>query len=261
MIFTLTGGTPGTLQLNSISPTTVGATARLTARGGVPPYTFAFTTNATGGTLSAAGDYTAGPTPGTDVVHVTDSVPATAGTSIQVNPALFVTITGPTDGAQLASGTVQVSAHSNAGPGYSIEIWADAVPRQMGPTNASGNVTLQVMLGNGAHQLQARMSSPTAVQSAFVNVVVDTVPPAISIGQPLAGDTVASPFTVSGTTEPNRPVDVKLDGMLAGSTISDGTGAWSVPIMQSITPGAHTLGAATTDLAGNPGTTQIGVQG
>jgi hypothetical protein len=64
---------------------------------------------------------------------------------------------------------------------------------------------------------------------------------------------------VSGTTEPNRPVSVLVDGIVAGSTTSDGAGVFSVEVLQSLASGPHTIAANTTDLAGNPGTTSVSV--
>jgi hypothetical protein len=260
VLFTLTGGAPGPLAANPAGPTTTSSSLVLTATGGTPPYTWAFVTNATGGTLGSDGSYTAGATPGTDVVQVTDSASATANLSIVVNPPPFVAIVSPSSGALLSTTTVQVSAHTNVPSPATIELWVDAAPRQMMPTNAMGDVTMTVTLSPGPHQLQARVpGQQPAVTSALVDITIDTTPPAITILSPTTGAQVSSPFTVSGTTEPNRPVSVLVDGIVAGSTTSDGAGAFSVEVLQSLASGPHTIAANTTDLAGNPGTTSVSV--
>ncbi len=68
---TVTGGVqvlPMTVTLAS------GAMQTFIAMGGTKPYTWAITTNASGATITSSGVYTAGSTPGMDVVTATDSM-------------------------------------------------------------------------------------------------------------------------------------------------------------------------------------------
>jgi streptogramin lyase len=65
-----------------------GAQVTLTASGGAGPYTWTMTTNGSGGSVTPGGDYTAGPSGGTDTITVTD---ANGGTST-------ITVTPPADG-------------------------------------------------------------------------------------------------------------------------------------------------------------------
>jgi hypothetical protein len=76
----------------TISPSNVTlepkARQNFTAFGGEGPYQWAFVTNASSGSLSAAGAYTAGPTGGvTDVVGVTDSHGAQVTATVRVTPS------------------------------------------------------------------------------------------------------------------------------------------------------------------------------
>ena len=71
---------PGALSL------AVGSNVTFSANGGTPPYTFILQTNVSGspGVGSTSGLYVAGPTPGTDVVRVTDSAAGVATGTVTV---------------------------------------------------------------------------------------------------------------------------------------------------------------------------------
>lgn len=53
--------------------------------GGTAPYTWAVSTNNSGGSISSSGVYTSGPNNGVDTITVTDSVAATATATVNVN--------------------------------------------------------------------------------------------------------------------------------------------------------------------------------
>lgn len=78
----------------AISPTPARATpngrVNFSASGGTPPYTYAVSSNRSGGSVSSTGLYIAGPHGlVTDVVTVTDSVAATADAHVQVSAGLY----------------------------------------------------------------------------------------------------------------------------------------------------------------------------
>ncbi len=80
----------------AISPSTAtvpaGGHATFTASGGAGGYHFALTTDASGGSVDAdSGAYTAGESPGTDVVTVTDSAGATKSASVKVQASKTAT--------------------------------------------------------------------------------------------------------------------------------------------------------------------------
>src|ERR1044071_9174219 len=67
-----------------------------------------------------------------------------------------------------------------------------------------------------------------------------------------ATDNITSNPAVRGTGQVNTLVTIKEGGATLGTTMADGTGAWSFT-PAALAEGAHTLTASQTDLAGNTG--------
>ena len=76
------------LVVSPASPTVAsGAKQAFTASGGTSPYSFALTTNSSGGSVTRTGDYTAGPISGVDdVIQATDSAGITGAAAVHVIP-------------------------------------------------------------------------------------------------------------------------------------------------------------------------------
>jgi hypothetical protein len=68
----------------AVTNAVTGGTVAFIASGGTPPYTFTLAANNSGGSLTPAGSYTAGNTPGIDTVQVTDSAGSNATATIAV---------------------------------------------------------------------------------------------------------------------------------------------------------------------------------
>ena len=90
--------------------------------------------------------------------------------------------------------------------------------------------------------------------------VVDTTPPAVTAA--LAHDTgasssdrVTSDATISGTGDASAVVTLKEGAAILGTTIADGTGAWS--FTPTLVDGVHTITARETDKSGNTGTASL----
>jgi hypothetical protein len=90
--------------------------------------------------------------------------------------------------------------------------------------------------------------------SVAVGITVDlSVPAAPVITSPTEGAIdLLPPVTIVGTAEENTTVTVVIDGGIAGTTASDGGGAWSFQVLV-LAPGGHTVTARATDDAGNTG--------
>jgi hypothetical protein len=71
-----------------------------TATGGTKPYSWAITTNTSGGSISNTGTYTAGTTAGTDVVTATDAMSETATATVTVT-VMKVGIGAPCTGSDM----------------------------------------------------------------------------------------------------------------------------------------------------------------
>jgi hypothetical protein len=103
-----------------------GTSTGLEATGGTPPYTFAFAPsgNVSGGTLDSENrEYTAGPTPGTDTIEVTDDIGNTARTTVEVRPPLQIEV--PVDEMH----KVQLSARQDLEWWETYDSWGDTPAR------------------------------------------------------------------------------------------------------------------------------------
>ncbi len=90
--------------------------------------------------------------------------------------------------------------------------------------------------------------------------VVDTTPPAVTAALvhdtgASSSDRVTSNATISGTGDANTVVTLKEGVTLLGTTIADGTGAWS--FTPTLTDGVHTITARETDKSGNTGSASL----
>lgn len=82
--------------------------------------------------------------------------------------------------------------------------------------------------------------------------IIDTMAPSLSITSPVADSVimVARPL-IEGTVEPGLRVDVSVDGELYDTVDADAQGAWSVQVIEPLSPGDHTVSAVAKDPAGN----------
>jgi len=79
-------------------------------------------------------------------------------------------------------------------------------------------------------------------------LVVDTLPPPLAIDSP-QGSEVGSTFTLSGTTEPEITVYIRLNGKDLTTLVADSSGAFSANL--NAVPGQNTLEVIAEDHAGN----------
>ena len=100
---------------SSASTPPLGSVSFTASGGSGTGYAWAFVTNASNGSVSAAGAYTAGPTQGFDTVRVTDSLGNTATVVIDVTTALRATPSTTTVPPRF---TVNLSASGGSGTGF-----------------------------------------------------------------------------------------------------------------------------------------------
>jgi hypothetical protein len=253
ILFTVTGGTSGPLQAipsNSSHPESF--SFRMMATGGTPPYTWAPVNMASGGIITSQGAYTAGTTPGTDTVSVTDAASASVQATLQIVAPLSVTITSPANNAQLTQGQpVTVQGHTS--PMAQLTLHVDTMQGPAGSADPAGNFNINVptQLSTGAHTLQVDANLSGNTGSASINVTeVAASGPMLQLTSPANGAAgVANPVTLSGISDPNVNVTVTLDGMAQAPFNS--TGSWSLPIGATLAAGPHNWFASGTSAAGN----------
>jgi MYXO-CTERM domain-containing protein len=195
-------------------------TLMLTASGGSGTgFAFALTTNGSGGSVDAAGRYTAGTTGSTtDVVTVTDSVGNSASSTITVGPA--VTLAGSGASAP-PRGTLTFTATGGSGSGYVYSL----------ATNASGGT---INAATGAYTAGATPSVTDVVQvvdglggGATANVAVGaavTLSPAAPVVAPrgmlsfTASGGSGTGFTFTLTTSASGGAVTTAGAYVAGAT-------------------------------------------
>jgi len=142
----------------------------------LPGVTFTYTTNASGGTLTAAGKYTAGPHGNTtDVVTASDANGNTATINIEVGPVITIS---PASGAVSPGGHITFIATGGSGTGYTWTKQTDASGMTLGASDgtytagpASGTDTIKVTdsLGN--------TDTANIVVGSAIHLTGGTVPP------------------------------------------------------------------------------------
>lgn len=134
--------------------------------------------------------------------------------------------------------------------------------------NALGNWTFTPTgpLGQGTHTLNvtATDAAGNVSNTASFGVNIDSVAPNPPVIVTVLDNTapVLGPITngqatnetrpsLSGTAEANAIIKVYSDGNLIGTTVANGTGAWSLTPVAALGDGPHTLTVTATDAAGN----------
>jgi hypothetical protein len=182
---TVTGNTEPTPDLQ-ISPTSATVTPRgarqFSATGGVPPYSFSFVSNASSGTITPSGGYTAGSTGNTnDIVRVIDAAGSIRTALIVVGGPLKITPAAPQTAPK---GTISFSATGGSGSGYT---WSLA-------KNGSG---ASIIAGTGAYTAG---SGTNAVDTVSVtDSLGNKTSVNVSVGGGLAVDPAAPATSPKGT--------------------------------------------------------------
>jgi hypothetical protein len=140
--------------------------------------------------------------------------------------------------------------------GATVRLYAGAVQVGSALADASGNWSVTasgVAAGSGivftADQVDVA-GNASAVHSAGLTVTIDRTPPVITISAPSL--TSNNTPTISGTGEAGGSVDILRNGTVIGSTVVNGSGAWSYGSAY-LTDSSYTFSARETDVAGNTG--------
>jgi len=184
----------------------------------------------------------------------TDGFAGTAVTSTTDSSAVTIDRTAPetTITSQPASQSASASAtftFSSADASASFEARLDSVAYApaTSPLNFTG-------LAEGAHTFAVRAldaaGNADATPASYTWTVDTTAPSAPTITSPTS--TADTTPTLTGTAESGATVSLSVDGVVAGSTTSNGTWSLTLPIQPL---GAHTIAVTVTDAAGNTATT------
>lgn len=234
----------------------IGATVTLYIDGVATP----FTTVADG-----SGQWTFNPTllPGTHQIQLTAT--AAAGNASGLSSAYTITVDtiAPLDPVVLPTDGTTLSGTGEAGATILVDFTGDGTADTSTTVDSFGewSVTFAPALFNGvtvtavAVDAAGNSSGPA---SAVVNTTLDTTPPAVPAVPMISDDvgTTMGPITnggatddptpvISGTADPNVTVTIYDNGAFVTSTLADGLGNWTVPIV--LGDGPHSITATASD--------------
>lgn len=205
--------------------------------------------------------------------------PATAAAAPDTTPPQTPVIVSVIDDVQATTGPVGQNGLTNdraptlngtGEPGSTITIsnGSDILGTVNVPSSGLWSFTPPVPLSNGTYVFTATATdaagNPSGQLNAWTITVDGTAPdapvitqvvddaPGGTLGSLNLNDTTndATP-TLSGTAEANATVTIRADGVVIGTTVADGLGAWSFTPSTPLGEGPHTLTAVATDAAGN----------
>ncbi|RKR73136.1 choice-of-anchor G family protein [Frondihabitans australicus] len=198
----------------------------------------------------------------TVVATQTTGQTVTGSASVQVTGAAIapITVTSPTPGQTVpgsTTGPTTVTVTGTAEPGATVSVSLDNGTAITTTADGSGAWSVDVPnVGRGDHTvavsetLGAATSAPATVPftvapatSATGIAILSPTPNALLVDTDKDG---SHPVTVTGTSAPNAPVSVRLDGTGAvQTTTADASGAWSVTF-GAVADGDHTVVATQT---------------
>ncbi|MCB9599259.1 MAG: hypothetical protein H6720_02710 [Sandaracinus sp.] len=166
-----------------------------------------------------------------------------------------IALTGPPHGGVTNDATPTLTGTTEANA--TVQVFVDGVLLGTVTADGDGNWSLDVStpLNDGEHVVRAVAiddmgRTATDTVSGFVDTETE-----VEIVGPAEAATVPGPRpTISGTAEPGATVVVSIDGTEVGSVIADAAGLWSVRADSDLAEGTHTVGAVSTDAAGNVAT-------
>ncbi|MFY7165693.1 BapA/Bap/LapF family large adhesin [Enterobacter cloacae complex sp. SHL012] len=205
--------------------------------------------------------------------------PATAAAAPDTTPPQTPVIVSVIDDVQATTGPVGQNGLTNdraptlngtGEPGSTITIsnGSNILGTVNVPSSGLWSFTPPVPLSNGTYVLTATATdaagNPSGQSNAWTITVDGTAPdapvitqvvddaPGGTLGSLNLNDTTndATP-TLSGTAEANATVTIRADGVVIGTTVADGLGAWSFTPSTPLGEGPHALTAVATDAAGN----------
>ena len=145
-----------------------------------------------------------------------------------------------------------------AEPGSTVRVFVDGSPVGFTTTDGEGNWSYAptAAIADGRHTVTATATDAAgnASGASYGNgFTVETVPPAPAVVKAATGgsDTSNREPPITGTAAPDSTVTVYVDGAPAGTTTTNGSGAWSYVPTTPLSDGPHTVKVTVTDAADN----------
>jgi hypothetical protein len=246
---TITATATDTVAITGVQFQLDGVNLGSAVTGAGPTYSYSWNTASAGNgthTITAIATDAPGNTASSSVSIVVDHTPPT------------VSITAPAAGAAL-SGTLSISASATDNVAVaSVQLQLDGANLGAPLTGSGPTYTYlwnTTSVTTGTHTIAA-IAADTAgnTASSSVSIIVDHIPPTVSVTAPAAGATVTGTVTVTGAASDNvavASVQFQLDGVSLGNPIA-APGPYSLPWnTAAVSNGSHTLTAIATDTANN----------
>jgi len=136
-----------------------------------------------------------------------------------------------------------------------VRLYVDGVLVDSTTANGSGNFSkVSASLSQGSHTIKATSTDAAGNTSVFSNTntfTINTVPPPVAIVTPANASVINDNTpTINGTTDPNLPVIVSMDGVPFDTVTSDGSGNWTTTYLTPLIDGPHTVTALATAVNG-----------
>ncbi len=93
-------------------------------------------------------------------------------------------------------------------------------------------------------------NNASPVSEAVVITITDTTPPTTPVA-PVADSSTSATPTLTGTSEPNATIQIRIDGTVAKVLEADGSGVWTWTVEPALDHGVHVVTVTATDEAGN----------
>ncbi len=194
--------------------------------------------------------------PHTVSVTATDAVDNTATdtSTFTIDTRLpRLTIVAPRDGSTVAERRPPV--RGTADPGAFVLVTLDGAIAGTARADSDGSwaVALLTDLVDGPHTAAATTTNALGFTADdATDFTVDATAPAIAITEPPDGAVLAEERpTIAGTAEVDADVEVRLDGVLVGSTRVGADGTWSVTPAAALAEGVHLVFATARDAGGS----------
>lgn len=219
-----------------------------------------------GASVIANATDTAGNTSGTDTIIIDRTAPAAPIITA------FVDNQGPRQGTVASGGASDDTLPlltGTAEPNSTVTVFNNGVAIGVATTSGTGAWSLQLTtaLAVGPHAFTASATDPLgngSALSASYNVAIDTATPAAPVITIVTDDVGTTQGTVasgggtddarpliSGTSAANAVITISDGTTQLGTTIANGSGAWSFAPPTALDDGLHTLTATATSAAGN----------
>ena len=191
----------------------------------------------------------------TDAANNTSSFSTAVAITVDVTVPAAPAISSPTEGAVTGDDTPTITGSGEANATITVYDGSTSI----GTTTANGSgawTYTSSQLSEGAHALKAKATDAGNNDSAYstvVNITVDiTAPITPAVTSPTTGSyTNDKTPDLAGTAEANATVTVYDASTVLGTSVADGSGAWTFTPSSDLTEAVHSFKVKARDAANN----------